>query len=107
MERSTERALKRAGHATRLFDDKRSKQLFGAGLTQRRALSVARSFKPVFVLLGKCQSLALETVNEIIPANPNRMWTQAPPPSRNVNRPDFAPSPKSARWSRTLFALRF
>jgi len=107
MERSTERALKRAGHATRLFDDKRSKQLFGAGLTQRRALSVARSFKPDFVLLGKCQSLALETVNEIISAKPNAMWYHDPPSFRNIKRPDVAHVANVGRMSQTFFVSGF
>jgi hypothetical protein len=107
MERSTERALKRAGHTTRLFDDKRSKQLLGAGFVQRRALSIARSFKPDFVLLGKCQALTLDTVGKIIAGKPNAMWYHDPPSFRNIKRPDIAHVADVGRLSQTFFVSGF
>ena len=107
MERSTERALKRDGHTTRLFDDKRSKQLLGAGFVQRRALSIARSFKPDFVLLGKCQALTLDTVGKIIAGKPNAMWYHDPPSFRNIKRPDIAHVADVGRLSQTFFVSGF
>ena len=107
MERSTERALKRAGHTTRLFDDKRSKQLLGSRLTQRRALSIARKFKADFVLLGKCQALALETVGEIISGKRNAMWYHDPPSFRNIAKPDVAHVADVGRMSQTFFVSGF
>jgi hypothetical protein len=107
MERSTERALKRDRHTTLLFDDKRSKQLLGSGLTQRRALAVARRFKPDFVLLGKCQALHLATVEEIIAGKPNAMWYHDPPSYRNIKRPDVAHVAAVGRLSQTFFVSGF
>ena len=107
MERSTERALKRAGHTTRLFDDRRSKQLLGSGLVQRRALSIAKSFKPDFVLLGKCQALTLDTVGKIIAGKPNAMWYHDPPSFRNIKRPDVAHVADVGRLSQTFFVSGF
>ena len=107
MERSTERALKRAGHTTRLFDDKRSRQLIGSRFVQRRALAVAASFKPDFVLLGKCQALALDTVGKIIAGKPNAMWYHDPPSFRNIKRPDIAHVAEVGRMSQTFFVSGF
>ena len=107
MERSTERALKRAGHTTRLFDDKRHSQLFGSRFTQRRARSIARSFKPDFVLLGKCEALMLETVGEIISGKRNAVWHHEPLSSRNITKPDVAHLAAVGRMSQTFFVSGF
>ncbi|MFL5572038.1 MAG: glycosyltransferase [Gemmatimonadaceae bacterium] len=107
MERSSERALKRAGHKTRLFDDRRSRRLFGARLTQSRALSLARRFKADFVLMGKCQALTLATVQEIIAGKPNAMWYHDPPSFRNIKRPDVAHVAAVGRLSQTFFVSGF
>src|ERR1044072_41318 len=107
MERSAERALKRAGHTTRVFDDKRSKQLPGSSLVQRRALSVARSFNPDFVLLGKCQALTLDTVSKIIGHKANAMRYHAPPSFRNIKKPDIAHVADVGRMSQTFFVSGF
>jgi hypothetical protein len=107
MERSTERALKRGGHTTRLFDDKRSKQLLGSGLTQRRAIAVARVFKPDFVLLSKCQALDLTTVAEIISGKPNAMWYHDPPSFRNIKKPEVAHVAEVGRMSQSFFISGF
>lgn len=107
MERSTERALKRAGHTTRLFDDKRSKQLLGSSFVQRRALSIANSFKPDFVLLGKCQALTLDTVSKIISGKPNAMWYHDPPSFRNIKRPDVKHVADVGKMSQTFFVSGF
>lgn len=107
MERSTERALKRAGHSTRLFDDKRSKQLIGSSFVQRRALSIASSFKPDFVLLGKCQALTLDTVGKIISGKPNAMWYHDPPSFRNIKRPDIKHVADVGKLSQTFFVSGF
>ena len=50
MERGTQRALSRAGHTTKLIDDRRAKRLIGSKLAQRWSLSQARRFKPDFVV---------------------------------------------------------
>jgi len=107
MESSTERALKRAGHTTRLFDDKRSKQLIGARFVQSRALSVAKSFKPDFVLLGKCQALTLDTVGKIISGKRNAMWYHDPPSFRNIKRPDVRHVADVGKMSQTFFVSGF
>jgi len=107
MERSTERALKRDGHTTLLFDDKRSKQLLGSRLTQRRALAAARKFKPDFVVLGKCQALDLATVEEIVSGKPNAMWYHDPPSYRNIKRPDVAHVAAVGRISQSFFVSGF
>jgi hypothetical protein len=107
MERSTERALKRAGHKTRLFDDKRHKQLFGSRFTQRRMLSIARSFKADCVILGKCQALTLDTVGEVIAGKPNVMWYHDPPSFRHIKKPDIAHVANVGRMSQTFFVSGF
>ncbi len=107
MERSTERALKRGGHKTLLFDDRRSRRLLGPKLTQRRALSLARRFKPDFVVLGKCQALDVVTVEEIIANKRNAMWYHDPPSYRNINRPDVAHIAAVGRLSQTFFVSGF
>ena len=107
MERSTERALQRAGHETLLFDDKRSKRLLGLKLTQRRALALARRFKPDFVFLGKCQALALATVEEIVAGRRNATWYHDPPSYREINRPDVAHVAAVGRLSQTFFVSGF
>ncbi len=107
MERSTERALKRAGHQTSLFDDRKSKRLFGHRFTQRLALTRARRFRPDFVLLSKCQALDLETVAELISGKPNSMWYHDPPSYRNIYRPDIAHVAAVGRLSQTFFVSGF
>jgi hypothetical protein len=106
-ERSTERALKRGGHTTRLFDGKRSKQLLGSGLTQRRARSIARSFKADFVLLGECQSLTVETVGEIISDKRNAMWYHHPPAFRRINKAAVEHVTNVGRITQTFFVSGF
>lgn len=78
MEAALERALQRAGHATLLFDDRRSARLFGHGLTQMRARRAARRFRPDFVVLSKCLRLDVETVRAIVSGVPNAMWYHDP-----------------------------
>ena len=107
MERSTERAFRRAGHTTRLFDDKASKRLLGGKFTQGRALRIAKRFKPDFVMLGKCQALELDTVEQIISGKPNAMWYHDPPSFRNINRPDVAHVAAVGRLAQTFFVSGF
>ena len=73
-----ERALRRAGHTTYLFDDRRIKRKIGWSLTQRYALWRTRRFKPDFILLDKCKALDVETVAQMIRGIPNSMWYHDP-----------------------------
>jgi hypothetical protein len=107
MERGTQRALVRDGHTTRLFDDTRVRKLLGAGLTQKRALAVARSFKPDFVLLGTCPALHLATVEGILAGRHNAMWYHDAPSYRYINRPDVAHVAAVGRLAQSFFVSGF
>ncbi len=107
MEAGVQRALERAGHKTRLVDDRRTKRLIGRKLTQRWALSQARSFKPDFVFLSKCLGLDLETVAEIIDGRDNAMWFMDPQYYGNITRPDVAHVTAVGRMSKTFFISGF
>lgn len=107
MERGVERALRRAGHKTRLIDDRGSRRLIGRELTQRWALLQARLFKPDFVFLSKCQALDLETVAEIVAGRDNSMWYHDPPSYKNIKRPDIAHVAAVGRLSKTFFVSGF
>ncbi|HEY0527879.1 MAG TPA: glycosyltransferase [Gemmatimonadaceae bacterium] len=107
MERATERALRRAGHKTSLFDDRRTKRLFGRKLTQKLALGRARRFKADFVFLSKCLALDPETVAEIINNKPNAMWYHDPQWYKSTYRPDIAHIVKIGKLSQTFFVSGF
>jgi hypothetical protein len=107
MERSSERAFRRAGHQTLLFDDKRSKQLVGRKLTQFAALTLARIFDADFVLLSKCQALDLTTVERIIAGRRNAVWYHDPPSYRNIDHPQVAHLAAVGRMSKTFFVSGF
>jgi spore maturation protein CgeB len=107
MERSTERALVRDGHTTRLFDDRRSRQLLGGSLTQKRALAVARKFKPDFVLVGKCQALDLTTVEAMLAGKRSATWYHDAPQYRYINRPDVAHAAAVGRLTESFFVSGF
>jgi hypothetical protein len=103
MERGTQRALRRAGHVTRLIDDSRARKLIGSGLTQRWAMSQAKRFKPDFVLLSKCAGLAPDTVKQIIDGKSNAMWFQDAQAFKSTYRPDIAHVIKIGRLTQTFF----
>ena len=107
METGVERALRRAGHRTRLIDDKRAKRLIGRKLTQRWALLNARRFRPDFVFLSKCQALDLSTVEEIVFGRDNSMWYHDPPSYRHIDRPHIAHLAAVGRLSKTFFVSGF
>jgi hypothetical protein len=107
MEKGVERALKRAGHKTRLIDDRRTRRLIGHKLTQRWALSQTRLFKPDFVFLSKCQALDLATVEQIIAGRETSMWYHDPPSYKNIKRPDIAHIAAVGRMSKTFFISGF
>jgi len=107
MERGTERALRRAGHVTKLIDDRRSKRLIGHRLTQRLALARANRFKADFVLLSKCQALTVETVAEIIDGKNNAMWYHDAQWFKNTYRPDVAHVIKIGKLTQTFFVSGF
>ena len=107
MEKGTERALRRAGHTTRLIDDRRAKRLIGSKLTQRWALSHARRFKPDFVFLSKCPALTPETVATIIEGKPNAMWYHDAQWHKSTYRPDIAHIVKIGKLTKTFFVSGF
>ena len=107
MERGTERALRRAGHTTRLIDDARTRRLIGSKLTQRWALLQARRFKPDFVFLSKCPALNVETVATIIEGKRNAMWFQDAQWYKSTYRPDIAHVIKIGKLTQTFFVSGF
>jgi hypothetical protein len=107
MERGTERALRRAGHVSKLIDDRRAKRLIGWRLTQRWALSQAKRFKPDFVLLSKCHALAPDTVAQIIDGKSNAMWYHDAAWFKSTYRPDIAHIVKIGKLSQTFFVSGF
>jgi hypothetical protein len=107
MERGTERALRRAGHKTRLIDDRRARRLLGAKLSQRWVLSKAKSFDPDFVLLSKCHGLVSETVARIVEGRDNAMWYHDAQWHRSIYRPDIAHIVKIGKLSKTFFVSGF
>jgi hypothetical protein len=107
MERSVERALRRAGHKTRLLDDRRTKRLIGRKLTQQWILTRARQFKPDFIFLSKCLALSLDTVRKIIGDTPNAMWYHDPQWYRATYRPDIRHILEVGKLSQTFFVTGF
>jgi hypothetical protein len=107
MERGTQRALRKAGHTTKLLDDGRAKRLVGSKLTQRWAMSQARRFKPDFVLLSKCLALAPETVATIIEGRRNAMWFHDAQWYKSTYRPDVAHVIKIGKLTQTFFVSGF
>src|SRR4051812_12671767 len=107
MERGTERALRRAGHVTRLFDDRKTKRLMGSSLTQRLARARARAFKADFVLLSKCPALALETVADMIGGSQSAMWYHDAQSFKSTYRPDIAHVVKVGKLTQTFFVSGF
>jgi hypothetical protein len=107
MERGTQRALKSAGHTTRLIDDGRAKRLLGSKLTQRWTMAQARRFKPDFVLLSKCLALAPDTVASIIDGKQNAMWFHDAQWYKSTYKPDIAHVIKIGKLSHTFFVSGF
>ena len=107
MERGTERALRRAGHITRLIDDRRAKRLIGWRLTQHWALSEAKRFKADFVFLSKCHALAPETVARIIDGRSNAMWYHDAAWFNSTERPDVAHIVGIGKLAQTFFVSGF
>jgi Uncharacterized protein conserved in bacteria len=107
MEAAVERALKRAGHTTKLIDDRRAKRLMGRALTQRWAKAHARRFRPDFVFLSKCLALDPGTVAGIIEGKPNAMWYHDPQWYRDLERPDIGHIAAIGRLAHTFFVTGF
>lgn len=107
MERAVERAFRRAGHVTRLIDDRRMKRLLGQGLTQRWAVYESKRFDPEFVFLSKCLALDVETVSTILAGTPNVMWYHDPQWHADLDRPDIAHIARIGRLAQTFFVTGF
>ena len=107
MERGTQRALRRAGHVTRVIDDMRARKLIGWKFAQRWALSQAKRFKPDFVLLSKCGGLSPDTVRQIIDGKENAMWFHDAQWFKSTYRPDIAHIVKIGKLTKTFFVSGF
>lgn len=107
MEAAVERALRRAGHDTLLFDDRRTKRLFGRRATQFLALRAARRFQPDFVFLSKCLALDLETVATIVHGRRNAMWYHDPQWYADTDRPDVGHIAAVGKLSDVFFVTGF
>jgi hypothetical protein len=107
MERGTERALRRAGHTTKLIDDRRAKRVIGSKLTQRWALAQARRFKADFVFLSKCLALSTETVATIIDGKQSALWFHDAQWFKNTYRPDIAHVIRIGKLTQTFFVSGF
>lgn len=107
MEAAVERAFRRAGHTTRLIDDRRTKRLLGWNLTQRWAKWHAGRFRPDFVFLSKCLALAPDTVRHIIADTPNAMWYHDPQWYRDLDRPDIGHIATIGKLAATFFVTGF
>lgn len=107
MEAAVDRALKRAGHKTFLFDDRRWKRRIGRTLTQRLLVRRAREFAPEFVFLSKCQALELDTVSAVINGIPNAMWYHDALWYRHVDRLAVGHSVAVGRLAQTFFITGF
>jgi hypothetical protein len=99
MEAAVERALPRAGHVPRLFDDRRMRRLVGFRLTQVVTRQVYRRFRPDFVILSKCHGLSLETVAYLVRDVPSAMWYH----DRTQNTAEVARIASVARLAGTFF----
>ena len=102
-----QRALRRAGHTTLLFDDRRWKRHIGWRWTQRMALRAAERFRPDFVFLSKCLALYPETVAAIVRDRPNAMWYHDPHSYRGVASGQSAHVLSIARLSQTFYVTGF
>lgn len=107
MEAAVERALRRLGHETKLFDDRQLKRHIGFALTQRWVTFGARRFAPEFVFLSKCHALDPETVARIIADTPNAMWYHDPQWHRDLDRPDIAHIATIGRLAASFFVTGF
>ncbi len=107
MEAAVERALRRAGHETLLFDDRKCARTVGRRLTQWLALRAARRYSPDFVFLSKCLALELETVARIIDGRDNAMWYHDPQWHRDTARRDIGHITAVGRLSRTFYVTGF
>jgi hypothetical protein len=107
MERGTQRALRRAGHVTRVIDDMRARKLIGPKFAQRWAISQAKRFKADYVLLSKCGALYPDTVREIIDGKQNAMWFHGAQWFKSTYRPDIAHIVKIGKLTQTFFVSGF
>jgi spore maturation protein CgeB len=107
MEAATERALRRAGHATMTLDDRRMKRLIGRRMTQRLVRMRALRFRPDFIFLSKCLALELETVSQLVAQTPNAMWYHDPQWYRDTDRPDIGHIVAVGRLASTFFVTGF
>jgi hypothetical protein len=107
MEAAVERAMRRAGHETVLFDDRRTRRLVGSRLTQHLALRAARRFRPDFVFLSKCQALALDTVERLVRDRANAMWYHDAAYFDQGDHPQIAHIIAVGKLTRTFFVTGF
>jgi Glycosyl transferases group 1 len=107
IERGVERAMRRAGHITRLVDDRRLRRKIGLQLTQRWVLTVARRFHPDFIFFSKALGLTLDTVATLTSDHPSSLWYQDPQWYRDVHLPHVAHSVSVGRFVDTFYVTGF
>ena len=107
MEAATARALRRAGHVTRIVDDRKIKRKIGRRLTQRWVLMQTARFKPDFVFLSKCQALDIATVARVVRDTPSAMWYHDAAYFTEPARPDIAHIIEVGRLADTFFVTGF
>jgi glycosyl transferase family 1 len=107
IERGVERALRRAGHRTRLVDDRRLRRNIGLALTQRWVLATARRFRPDFIFFSKSLGLTLDTVAELTRDRPSSLWFQDPQWYGDAHLPDIAHTIAVGRHVGTFFVTGF
>lgn len=102
-----QRALKRAGHTTRLLDDRRVKRAVGRGATQRWIRARARQFRPDFVVLSKCLALDLETVANVVRGIPSALWYHDAAYWNEAGRADISHVIAAGKLADTFFVTGF
>lgn len=107
IERGVERALRRAGHVTRLIDDRRLRRRIGLKLTQRLVLAATRRFRPDFIFFSKSLGLTIDTVAALTDHYPSSLWYQDPQWYRDVHLRHVAHSVSVGRLVDTFFVTGF
>ena len=107
MEACLQRAMARAGHVTRLLDDRRLARTLGRAAAQRYVRFRARRFRADVVIFGKGLGLELDTVAELVRGRRSAVWYQDPPYFREPERPQVAHVIAVGRLVDTFFVTGF
>ena len=107
MEVATARAMQRAGHVTRILDDRKIKRTIGQKLTQQWVRLQARRFEPDFIFLSKCLALDVETVERLVQDTPSAIWYHDAAYFNQTDRPEIAHIVNVGRLAGTFFVTGF